>query len=300
MPVDWLLAGAALGGTVGLTLTESFLQDKPAIQLLGTAWVVVSFFRWLSGSRPAETPEGTEVNTNPRKFLARRALRASVCAIPLGVDIFCSTSSEWVRQWIPHNTDAEQSLRCSGGSIGFFILILVNRKSILLPSMTKIHKFFAVIGGLSLSIGPGLALRYDPQDRGLAVIAALSRVAWILLFSTHYISDVVKPKVTVHSQRILFWAVVFVLFTLQDNSPTLVLSGAGMAMFVMIVFYLQNPLLSLCILSVTGAGMSLSELQIGMTLFSVLCLICSRYSCRRPPSFQRLSPPPSTSENDSV
>ena len=297
--VQWIPAIVALGGTVGLTLCESFLRGKTALQIIGTAWIVVSFVRWLSGSRPAETPQSTEAATAPRKFLFRRAVRAGVCAVPLAVDIFCSTSSEWVEQWLPHNTNAEESLRCAGGSVGFILVLAFCRKYVIDRNMNKVQITLAVIGGLSLSIGPALALRYDTHDRGLAVVAALARTAWLLLFSTHYISDVGAPKTTVHAQRLLFWGAAFVAFTFREN-PALVLAGVGVGILALAVFYLQNPLLTLCILSVTGAGLSVSELQIGITLFSMLCLACSRYSCHRSQQFQRLSTPPSTEPAQTV
>jgi hypothetical protein len=279
-----ITAGFAITGGVALWGYEFWLHTETSYEVLATAWITVSIIRWMSASYPAEIPINTEyANAHPRKFLAFRALRAAVIAVPLFLDVFGTTSDVFLSDitGLPHNTAAEDSARCCGGSVGFLLVLLFKRDMVFNKrTMRAAQIVVALVGGLCLSVGPALAMGAGGlHGRGIAAAVAFARVVWLLAISTQFLSDVVTPHPTTQILRMLFWAAAYSVFV--TPTPCMVLSGASLGVATAMFMKLQSPLLALSSLCLVGGTLSLNTAQVGVSLLAVTMLGASRYACRR-------------------
>ena len=277
--------------TGGLVAYENFLSRDSTADVLLTAWITASFVCWVSAGQP-EVPTAVTLKpslgiTHPRMRLAMRAVRAFIVALPLFGDVFCSTSAEWLSAWVNHNTNAEQSLRCAGGTIGWIIIAIYARQSVFnTQSMKRYQIVMSVIGGLTLSIGPALALRDDMNGRGLSAAVACMRLMWLLITSSQFQHDIegdvrIKPVM-----RVVFWAAVIGCFTI--NRPQLVTSGVGLGVTLVCAMKAQSPLGALGAMTAAGGILSYNTLQLGITMIPLVLIVCSRHSCDRTSSFHKL------------
>jgi hypothetical protein len=282
---DVLLQLLLASGLVGY---ELFLSKDSTADVLLTAWVATAFVQWVSVTKPAEpAPMAT---SEPRKFLLHRAARAFLVGALLFGDVFCSTSAEWLSAWVAHNPDAERSLRCAGGTVGWLLLALVARHTVFnRRTMGRAQLVAAACGGITLSVGPALALKNDMEGRGLSAGVAALRTAWLLVLSTSFLVDTKPAKSASPVMRVVFWAATIAFFTF--TRPSLVLSGASLAVAMVSAIRMQAPLSTLCALTAAGGVLSLDAMQMGVTIVPILLIVTSRFACSRNASFHQLDAP---------
>jgi len=199
-----ILAGA------GMYLYEHALTHETVFSVVVAAWVTISVLNHISAQkRPQEPKDKAYANQHPRKFLLKRMLRAALLAVPLFLDVFSSSNDEVLstQTGLRHTQLAEDSVRCGGASLGFIFVVILQR-NVLLANTSALRKIVFIIGGLTLSIGPLLAVG-EADGRALAATTAGLRILWMCLMSTHVISDVTDPIGSVHVLRVLSFAVLF-------------------------------------------------------------------------------------------
>ena len=194
----------------GLYLYEHALTHETCFSVLVAAWVTVSVLNHLSAQKKQQEPKDKAYATqHPRKFVAKRMLRAALLAVPLFLDVFTSSNDEVLstQTGLRHEQLAEDSVRCGGASLGFIFVVILQR-NVLLANTSALRKFLFVLAGLTLSVGPLLAMG-QAEGRALAATTAGLRLLWMCLMSTHVISDVTNPVSTVHVLRVLSFGVIF-------------------------------------------------------------------------------------------
>ena len=256
---------AVLAGC-GLYLYEHALTHETCFSVLVAAWVTVSVLNHLSAQKKQQEPKDKAYATqHPRKFVAKRLLRAALLAVPLFLDVFTSSNDEVLstQTGLRHEQLAEDSVRCGGASVGF-IFVLILQRNILLANTSELRRFLFILAGMSMSVGPLLAIR-EADGRALAATTAALRILWMCLMSTHVISDVTDPVSTVHVLRVLSFGVIYsvaanvnsclmcVFPIVSDRCCSLGtvhrFSGMGLGVLCWSLFQMQSPLLALSVLT---------------------------------------------------
>jgi hypothetical protein len=244
--VTFALAAVA---SAGLYLFEHALVHESGFSVLVAAWVTISLLNHLSANKPQQIPiDKPYATAHPRKFMAKRILRAALLAVVLFLDVYTSSHDEVLSKQtgLSITQTAEDSVRCGGASIAFIFVVVFQRNLLLPPQLGTPQKLVFLLAGLSLSVGPLLGM-VNTEGRVLAAVTAGLRVLWMCLLSSHAIVDVTNPSSTVHVLRVLTCAVVYSVFA--NPNSCLMFSGLGLGVTCFCLFSMQSPIMALSVVT---------------------------------------------------
>ena len=245
MARDWTRVAVLLAVCTALTAYVA-VPATAGTGVAASGWIAIAAARWFAGAHAHKNQpkQPVEASAHPVRYLAKRALRAILIAIPLSADVAVTVRAP---PGLPST-----AVQCAGGSVAFFAYVIVRRGDVFSTGAGIWRHAATALGGAALSTGGALALPALPgSTRLLAVVGAVARATWLLLLSCHREEyDTRTPPL----MRVFFWAAAMVAAVDLPGAVCINYQGAALAATALATYYLQAPLQVLCVLSVLGSA----------------------------------------------